>query len=183
MPGLLLHICCGPCASVVIPRLQEQYQVTGFFYNPNIFPFAEYERRLEAAARVADFWKIGLIKGEYEHTFFQSAVQGLENEPEGGTRCTVCFRLRLAATAAQAVQAGFTLIASTLTVGPNKKAEVVNRIGHEAVANHGINFISGDWKKQDGFKQSVTFSRRLGLYRQNYCGCEFSIKNFNGAHR
>ncbi|MGB9742372.1 MAG: epoxyqueuosine reductase QueH [bacterium] len=181
-PGLLLHICCGPCASVVVQRLKERYQLTGFFYNPNIFPAEEYERRRTAAARVADYWQIPLITGEYEHDRFLKAVAGLEAEPEAGARCPVCFELRLGVTAQQAVRSGFGFIASTLTVGPNKNAALVNSIGSRVGAELGIGFVAGDWKKQDGFRQSVEISRQLSLYRQHYCGCEFSLRNRRGAH-
>lgn len=180
---LLLHICCGPCATIVIERLRENYQVCGFFFNPNIYPQEEYELRRRAAERVANFWNIPLFNGEYDHNRFETAVKGLEAEPEGGARCLVCFRLRLNETALWAKQAGFRLIASTLTVGPNKKAKVINQIGNEVVKELGIRFLAGDWKKQDGFKQSVELSRRLELYRQHYCGCEFSLKNRGGLHR
>ncbi len=179
-PRLLLHICCGPCATVVIERLQGQYQITGFFYNPNIFPPEEYQRRCEAAERVAAFYNIQLIPGGYDHDAFLRAVSGLELEPEGGSRCDVCFRLRLMAAGRQARELGFTLFASTLTVGPNKRAELINRLGREAEGQSGVLFLAGDWKKQDGFRRSVELSRQLGLYRQHYCGCEFSLKKNSG---
>ncbi|MEN9979300.1 MAG: epoxyqueuosine reductase QueH [candidate division WOR-3 bacterium] len=179
-PRLLLHICCGPCATVVIERLAEQYQITGFFYNPNIYPREEYERRCAAVARVAAFFNVPLLRGEYDYRVFLSAVSGLEAEPEGGRRCQVCFQLRLLATARQAKELGFTLFASTLTVGPNKQAELINRLGSEAAEQSGINFLQGDWKKQDGFRRSVELSRQLDLYRQHYCGCEFSLKKNSG---
>jgi len=177
---LLLHICCGPCATVVIERLVERYQITGFFYNPNIFPPEEYERRCEAVARVAAFFDIPLLRGEYDHKVFLSSVSGLEAEPEGGHRCPVCFRLRLLTTARQAKELGFAQFASTLTVGPNKQAELINRLGREAEVESGVGFLAGDWKKQDGFRRSVELSRQLDLYRQHYCGCEFSLKKNSG---
>ncbi len=179
-PQLLLHICCGPCATVVIERLAAQYQITGFFYNPNVFPQEEYEHRCEAVARVAAFFNIPLLCGEYDHKVFLSSVSGLEAEPEGGSRCHVCFRLRLRAAARQANELGFSLYASTLTVGPNKRAELINRLGKEGEAQSGVCFLAGDWKKGDGFYRSVELSRQLGLYRQNYCGCEFSLKKDTG---
>ncbi|MEO0025721.1 MAG: epoxyqueuosine reductase QueH [candidate division WOR-3 bacterium] len=179
-PRLLLHICCGPCATVVIERLQGQYQITSFFYNPNIFPPKEYQRRCEAAERVAAFYNIRLIPGVYDHEAFLRAVSGLELEPEGGSRCHVCFRLRLLAAARQAKELGFTLFASALTVGPNKQAAVIDSLGAEVGAGLGIGFLAGDWKKQDGFRRSVELSRQLDLYRQHYCGCEFSLKKNSG---
>jgi len=173
---LLLHICCGPCATTVIKRLKDGYEITGFFYNPNIFPEEEYQCRLEEAQKVVQNWKINLLTREYEHRVFLSEVRGLENEPEGGKRCEICFRLRLEKSALQAKELGCALLASTLTIGPNKNAEVINRIGKEVCAPLGIDFLEADWKKNDGFRQSVELSRKLGLYRQHYCGCEFSIK-------
>jgi predicted adenine nucleotide alpha hydrolase (AANH) superfamily ATPase len=168
---------------VVIERLQAQYQLTGFFYNPNIFPAEEYERRRAAAALVAEHWQLPLIVGEYEPERFRTAVKGLEAEPEGGARCPVCFELRLTTTAEQAVRSGFTIIASTLTTGPHKPAPVVNEIGNKVAAQFGLSFLAADWKKQDGFKLSLELARQLNLYRQHYCGCEFSLRSRRGAHR
>ncbi len=173
---MLLHICCGPCATAVINRLKGDYEITGFFYNPNIFPEEEHQRRLEAVQKLSQNWKINILIPEYEHGLFLSEVKGLENEPEGGRRCDVCFRLRLNKSALKAKELGFGVLASTLTIGPNKKAEVINRIGREVCAPLGIDFLEADWKKNDGFRQSVELSRELGLYRQHYCGCEFSTK-------
>lgn len=179
-PRLLLHICCGPCATVVIERLQPQYQLTGFFYNPNIFPPEEYERRRTAAVQTCTALAIPLLTGPFDHEAFLQAVSGLESEPEGGNRCPACLRLRLLVTARQAKGLGFDFFATTLTVGPNKRAELINRLGREAEAQAGVLFLAGDWKKQDGFHRSVEISRQLGLYRQHYCGCEFSLKKNSG---
>lgn len=173
-PKLLLHICCGPCATEVIRRLRLEYEVVGFFYNPNIAPDDEYHRRMMEVQRISALWRVLVDSGPYEHDRFLEAVRGAENEPEGGHRCTRCYRLRLEATAARAAENGCSFVASTLTVGPHKRAAVINAVGVEACARHGVGFLEADWKKQDGLRRSIEHSRELGLYRQNYCGCEFA---------
>ena len=169
-------MCCGPCAAGVLKRLDEDYAVTGFFYNPNISPEDEYFRRLVEFEKLCALWHVQHDVGQYEHDRFLEAVRGLEKEPEGGKRCEQCFRLRLEVTARTAHEAGCGVVASTLTIGQNKRAAVINRIGREACAPFGIRFLEQDWKKKDGYKHSVEVSRDLGLYRQDYCGCEFSLK-------
>lgn len=173
---LFLHICCGPCATAVINRLKEDYEITGFFYNPNIYPKEEYQRRLEAVKKLVQKCKIELLTQEYEHELFLGEVKGWEDEPEGGNRCRICYRLRLKKSALQAKELGFAVLASTLTTGPNKNAGAINQIGREVSAPLRIDFLDADWKKNNGFKQSVELSKQLGLYRQHYCGCEFSAK-------
>ena len=176
MKKLLLHICCGPCATSVIERLSTDYDLTGYFFNPNIHPEEEYKHRLEAAQLTAKKSAIPCIEGAYEPEKFMKAVRGFENEPENGARCPVCYRLRLAETARYAALHSFDCMASTLTLGPQKKASVINPIGHEAAASAEISFIEGDWKKKDGFKRSIDLSRNIGLYRQHYCGCLYSLR-------
>ncbi|MGQ9677702.1 MAG: epoxyqueuosine reductase QueH [bacterium] len=180
---ILLHICCGPCATGVVPRLQELYQVMGFFYNPNIFPDDEFRRRKEAAGKLAFLWRFPVEYGVYDHTRFREMVRGLEDEPEGGRRCEICFRLRLEKCAERAQELGCRVMASTLTIGPKKRADVINRIGREVARSFGVEFLEADWKKRDGFKQSVELSRKMELYRQCYCGCEFSQKGRAGRGR
>lgn len=175
-PRLLLHICCAPCAAAVIRRLAADYLVTGYFYNPNIFPEAEYRRRLDSLLRLAEQWQFPLEIGSYDQDLFQRAVAGMENEPESGRRCEVCYGLRLEQAAVWAEASGCTTVAATLTVGPQKRAALVNAVGREVCARRGITFLEADWKKRDGFRQSVGLSRQLGLYRQTYCGCEFSFR-------
>ncbi len=176
-PLVLLHICCAPCASAVIKRVQNEYEIKGFFYNPNIFPESEYQLRLSGVRRLADILGIEIDSGDYEYDRFRELVLGLEREPEGGKRCLLCYRLRLERSGQEAKANGAEFLATTLTIGSNKKAAVINPLGAEICARLGIKFIAGDWKKQNGFKHSVEISRNLGLYRQNYCGCEFS-QNF-----
>ena len=175
MPRLLLHICCGPCATAVVERLIDDYDITGYFYNPNIHPEEEYSRRLEAARAAAERFGIPFVEGRYDPEAFFEAVKGLEHEPENGVRCTVCYRMRLAATAEYAARNAFDCIASTLTIGPQKKAAVINPIGKDAAETAGVGFFEGDWKKKDGFKRSLELSYEMGMYRQHYCGCVFSM--------
>jgi len=159
MQKLLLHICCGPCATHVVESLHQKYNITGYFYNPNIYPEEEYKKRLDAAMEVAK----------------RTAVKGFENEPENGKRCNICYRLRFYGTAQYAADNSFDCIASTLTLGPQKKASIINPIGISETEKAGLSFIEGDWKKKDGFKRSCELSHEYGIYRQNYCGCLFSI--------
>ncbi|MGQ9708462.1 MAG: epoxyqueuosine reductase QueH [bacterium] len=175
-PSLFLHICCGPCATTVVHRLKSEYEITGFFYNPNIFPEQEYHRRLEAAERLAQTYRFNLLTDCYDHDSFLAAVRGLEGELEGGRRCEVCYRLRLKKSALKAKALGFSFLASTLTVGRNKRADLINRLGFEVCAPYEMEFLSADWKKANGFRQSMELSQQLGLYRQHYCGCEFSFR-------
>ncbi|MCD6308602.1 MAG: epoxyqueuosine reductase QueH [Candidatus Latescibacteria bacterium] len=176
MPTLLLHICCGPCATVVLERLGNDYDITGYFFNPNIYPADEYRRRLDAAHEVARRFGIELVEGEYDPGLFLDAVRGLENEPENGRRCPVCYGLRLAETARLASARSFEALASTLTVGPMKKAAVIDPIGEAEAARAGVGWVGGDWKKRDGFRRSCELSKDFGLYRQHYCGCRFSMR-------
>ncbi|MBM3331053.1 epoxyqueuosine reductase QueH [candidate division WOR-3 bacterium] len=173
-PKLLLHICCGPCSTEVIRRLKDDYEVVGFFYNPNVHPEAEYNKRLMGVQRISALWRVLVDVGHYDRGRFIEAVRGLEAEPEGGRRCSACYRLRLEETARRAAENGCTHLATTLTIAPMKKAAVINPIGKEVATRHGLTFVDEDWKKRDGFRQSIELSRDLGLYRQNYCGCGFS---------
>jgi predicted adenine nucleotide alpha hydrolase (AANH) superfamily ATPase len=173
-PKLLLHICCGPCSTEVIRRLKDEYEVVGLFYNPNIHPEEEHDKRLMEVQRVSALWRVLVDAPTYDHARFLSVARGLEQEPEGGRRCVACYRLRIEEAARRAADNGCSHMATTLTIAPMKKAGVINPIGREAAERHGLTFVEKDWKKQDGFKHSVELSRELGLYRQDYCGCEFS---------
>jgi hypothetical protein len=174
-PRLLLHICCAPCATEALRRLSEEYAVTGCFVNPNIAPEEEFLRRAVAAEKLAVAWHVPLEVVPWDHAPFLRAAAGFEDEPEGGERCRRCYRLRLAAAADRAVAYGCSHLASTLTVGPRKPAAVVNPVGIEVARARGLEFVAGDWKKLDGFRRSVEQAQELGLYRQHYCGCEFSL--------
>jgi predicted adenine nucleotide alpha hydrolase (AANH) superfamily ATPase len=174
-PKLLLHICCGPCSTEVIRRLRDEYEVVGFYYNPNIHPEDEYHKRLLEVQRLSALWRVLVDVGLYDHDRFRDLVLGLEDEFEGCRRCEVCYRMRLDKAAEAAAANGCTHLATTLTVAPMKKAARVNPAGQAAATRHGLVFVAEDWKKRDGFKHSVELSKDLGLYRQSYCGCEFSV--------
>ena len=172
---LLIHICCAPDATMGIERLTDRGQAEGFFYNPNIHPEAEYLRRLNAMKTLSAATGFKFIEGPYDPAPWHDAVRGLEKEPEKGRRCAECIRLRLRETARMATEHGFDHFAAVLTVSPHKNAEMVNRIGQEAGAEFSVTYVPTNLKKQDGFRMSVQLSRAYGLYRQNYCGCVYSL--------
>ena len=171
---LLLHICCVGCGVFVSQILKQNYDVVLFFYNPNIWPEEEYERRLVEAEKIAARFNLKLIKGEYDHEKWLAAVKGHETDPEKGERCLICYKLRLDAAAAMAEESDCDYLTTTLTTSPHKNAKAINEIGEKTAVQYGLKFLIQDFKKQDGFKKSSALSRELGLYRQNYCGCEFS---------
>ncbi|MEI6596656.1 MAG: epoxyqueuosine reductase QueH [bacterium] len=172
-PKLLLHICCVGCGVYVSQVLQQDYEVKLFFYNPNIWPEEEYKKRLNEAEKIAGNYKLELVKGLYDHNKWLKAVHGYENEPEKGERCLVCYKFRLDAAAVMAKKLNCGYLTTTLTTSPHKNALAINQIGEQAAAQQGLKFLNQDFKKHDGFKKSSALSRELGLYRQNYCGCEF----------
>ena len=170
---VMLHICCGICAGSVAERLlQEGHQVTGYFFNPNIHPLEEYERRLDVARVIAKSVGFSLETGNYDPESWFRVTVGLEKEPEGGKRCEVCYRLRLQETFRVMSERGLDSFTTTLTVSPHKPASVVNRIGEEIARDK---FIARDFKKKDGFKRANEIAKKLGVYRQHYCGCVYSI--------
>jgi len=171
---VLLHICCAPDASHGVPEMQKRYRITGFFFNPNIQPGEEYERRLSAtrALAVPVPFPLEVERGGEEE--WEEAVRGLEAEPEKGRRCEACIRMRLARTAREAKSLGFPAFSTVLTVSPKKDAAMVNRIGREEGEKAGVRFLEENMKKNGGFRKSVEATKRLGIYRQNYCGCRFS---------
>ena len=172
---LLLHVCCAPCSPHVIGLLQKEFALTAFFYNPNIHPREEYNRRLAEVERYCGENKIDLLKGEYDTVRWFSAVKGMEEQKEGGRRCEICYRVRLEKTALAARDHGMSCFAATLTVSPYKKALVINRIGREAGERYSIMFYEADFKKQNGFKKSCELSKHYNFYRQTYCGCTYSM--------
>lgn len=177
-PRLLLHACCAPCSSYVLEYLHSYFDITIFFSNPNIQNRAEYEKRLSELRRFiteAPFCqKIDLIEDRISPACYVDAVRGLENEPEGGSRCERCFRLRLARTAEYAKENGFSLFATTLTVSPHKNAEQINRIGETLAEQYSLEYLPSDFKKRGGYERTLELSAEYNLYRQNYCGCVFS---------
>jgi len=180
MEKLLLHSCCGPCSSAVIERLIKEYDVTVFFYNPNITDEPEYIHRREEQKRLIKeaYPNAGFIEGDYIPEDYFSRVRGMEGEPEGGARCRECFVMRLEETARMAKEQGYDCFDTTLTVSPHKNYSVISAVGDELSAKYSVRYLGGNYKKQDGYMRSVQLSREYGLYRQNYCGCEFS-KWFN----
>ena len=171
---LLLHICCAPDASVGFERLSSDWNVEGFFINSNIHPPEEYDRRLGALETLSKEMEFNFKEGCYEPEAWLESVRGLEEQPEKGVRCETCIRERLRAAARQARETGFDAFAAVLTVSPHKDAAMVNRLGLEAGQEYGVEYVPTDLKKQDGFKRSVEITRQLGIYRQDYCGCEYS---------
>lgn len=173
-PKLLIHICCACCGVYVLELLKDKYDLSAYFYNPNIQPEEEYKKRLESVQRLCSDLKIPLIQGNYENKKWFEMIRGYENEPEGGKRCEICFKMRLEEVGKLAQKEKFTYFASTLTVGPRKRAELINTLGRQIGQKYGIIFYEADFKKKDGFKKSLKLSKDWGFYRQNYCGCIYS---------
>ncbi len=174
-PQALLHICCAPDSTAVFERLKEEYEVIGFFHNPNIFPEAEYKKRLEEAEYVARKLKFKIVVPGYAQQEWGQAVKDLEAEPEKGKRCDVCFRFNLQATAKKAIGMGIPFFTTTLTISPHKITEMIFKAGRDAAMKYGLKFLELDFKKKEGFKRSLELSREMNLYRQNYCGCRHSM--------
>ena len=174
-PRLLLQSCCGPCSTYVLSYLKQYFDITLLYYNPNIQPRAEYDLRLENQRKVlAAMPEVHILECAYDGEAYNDAVRGLEGEPEGGARCTVCFRLRLEETARLAAEGKFDYFCTTLTVSPHKDAARINTIGRALGEQYGVAWLPSDFKKREGYKQSITLSRELDLYRQDYCGCLYS---------
>ena len=173
-PKLLLHACCAPCSTYVAEYLREFFDITLFYYNPNTHPESEYIKRLDALKTLAEHFSLPIIEGDYHPQEFFSRVRGMESLPEGGERCTECFRIRLGETARTARELGFDYFCSTLSISPHKNAPLINDIGEQFAAEYGIPFLPNDFKKRGGFLRSTQLSKELGLYRQDYCGCIFS---------
>ena len=179
--SLLLHSCCAPCSSAVLEKLQEIFDITVFYYNPNISEEAEYGKRVEEQKRlIAAFnemkkeYPIKIVDGEYEPRKFYEMAKGLEQCPEGGERCFKCYALRLEKTAQMAKEGGFDFFTTTLTISPLKNAAKLNEIGEEMAEKYKISFLPSDFKKKEGYKRSIELSKEYDLYRQNFCGCAFS---------
>ncbi|HIV50803.1 MAG TPA: epoxyqueuosine reductase QueH [Candidatus Faecalibacterium intestinipullorum] len=178
-PRLLLHACCGPCSSAVLEQLSQFFEITVLYYNPNTWPEAEYRRRgqeLERFVAAAHPLGVKVVEDRYDPQEFYSAVAGLEAEPERGGRCTVCYRLRMRRAAQYAVEHGFDWFATTLSISPHKDAARINQIGQELEQEFGVKHLPSDFKKKNGYLRSLQLSEEYGLYRQDYCGCEFSAR-------
>ncbi len=172
---LLLHICCAPDAAYIPDSLAAEWEVTCFFYNPNIYPEAEYQKRADEMTRLAKAKGYPLISAPYEPDRFDERTQGHQYEPEKSGRCSLCYRIRLEETARTARENVFDAFATVLTVSPHKLVDRINRIGEAVARDADIPYLPSDFKKQDGFRLSVLEARRLDLYRQDYCGCESSL--------
>lgn len=181
VPRLLLHSCCAPCSSYVLEYLSDYFEITVFYYNPNISPAEEYEKRAaEQQHLIRELpakHPIHLVVGAYEPERFYAVSRGLEQVPEGGERCFRCFRLRLEEAAKMATEGGFDYFATTLTISPLKNAQKLNEIGEELSELYKVEHLPSDFKKKNGYKRSVELSALYGLYRQNYCGCVFSKRD------
>ena len=173
---MLVHICCAPDASYGVRALRERFDVTGFFYNPNIHPREEYRKRLRATLDLHGKDPCALVVGAADGEAWDDAVRGMEDEPERGRRCEACVRLRLRETARKAAELGMPAFGTVLTVSPKKDAAMVNRVGREEGGRSGVRFVEADMKKGDGYLKSVRASREMGLYRQRYCGCRYSFR-------
>jgi len=171
---ILLHTCCAPCSPYVIELLQREFKVSAFFYNPNIHPLEEYQRRLEEMKQFCKKVGIELLIGNYDVDQWFHTTRGMENEKEGGKRCELCYQMRLEKAASVAHTNGFKHFTTTLTVSPHKKAKVINQIGWKLQKKYPITFYEADFKKCDGFKKSCGLSKEHGFYRQTYCGCVYS---------
>ncbi len=179
VPKLLLHSCCAPCSSYCLEYLSEYFDITVLYFNPNIED-EEYNRRLEEQKRLVGEIKtknnISVFEGRHNTDEFYSAVKGFENEKEGGKRCEICFRLRLGEAAKFAKENGFDYFTTTLSISPLKNASLLNQIGEELAEREGVEYLFSDFKKRGGYLRSIELSKEYSLYRQDYCGCIFSIR-------
>ena len=173
-PRLLLHCCCAPCSSAVIERIKEFFDITFYYYNPNIFPKEEYDIRLAEFEKL----KVDVVSEIYKHEIFLNSVKGLEQEPEGGSRCRVCIAERLKQSFKYAKQHNFDYVTTTLSISPHKDAEFINKVGEQFQKEFNVKFLYADFKKENGYLSSIKICKDLQIYRQEYCGCEFA-KNKN----
>lgn len=180
LPSLLLHSCCAPCSSYVLELLSQFFSITVFYYNPNIYPEEEYWKRVreqeEFIRQLPVVHPISFMEGKYDKERFYQAVKGLEHIPEGGERCFSCFRLRLLEAVKKAKEGQFDYVTTTLTISPMKNAAKLNEIGEELCEREGVRWLPSDFKKKNGYKRSTELSREYGMYRQDYCGCVFSLR-------
>jgi len=180
-PSVLLHSCCGPCSSSVLEFMIKHFEITLLWYNPNLFPQEEFELRyqtqLELLEKMGFADTVPVLREPWRSEEYYAVVDGLENEPEGGSRCTECFRLRLMETARLAKEHGFDYFCTTLSLSRHKDAVRINTLGEQAAEKFGVRWLPSDFKKRDGENRSVELSEKLGIYRQLYCGCEFSLRH------
>lgn len=174
---IVLHACCGICSGYPVSYLKDAgYHVCVYFYNPNIYPEEEYIKRLDAEKNLCSHFKVELFEDVYDTESFYKCAEGLENEPEKGRRCFECFRLRLEKTAQFCLEKGIKNFTTSIVISPHKDFQTLSAIGNEIAKKYGLNYLDIDFKKKDGFLKTNKISRELNLYRQNYCGCKFSLK-------
>lgn len=178
VPRLLLHSCCAPCSSYVLEYLSNYFEITVYYYNPNISPESEYTKRIfeqqMLIERLPSRYPIHFVAGPYDSARFYEMAKGLEDVKEGGIRCFQCYEMRLRETARLAREAEYDYFTTTLSISPLKNAEKLNEIGLKIAEEYGVKYLISDFKKKNGYKRSIELSKEYGLYRQDYCGCEFS---------
>ena len=182
-PRLLLHSCCAPCSSYTLEYLSRYFDITVYYFNPNISPKQEFDKRFEEQKRLISQMpfknSVTLVEGDYNYDDFLEIAKGLENVPEGGERCFRCYKMRLESTARLAKEQGFDYFCTTLSISPLKNSQKINELGFEIEEKYGVKWLPSDFKKREGYKRSILLSREYSLYRQNFCGCVFS-KNQQG---
>ena len=178
VPSLLLHSCCAPCSSYTIEYLSQYFKITVLYYNPNISPKSEYEKRKSEQLRLIDEmetkYPVSFLDCDYDYNEFLNIAKGYETCKEGGERCFRCYRLRLEKAAALAKEKGFDYFCTTLSISPLKNSQKINEIGFELEKEYGVKWLPSDFKKKEGYKRSIVLSKEYNLYRQNFCGCAFS---------
>lgn len=182
-PRLLLHSCCAPCSSYTLEYLSRYFDITVYYFNPNISPKREFDKRFEEQKRLISQMpfknSVTLVEGDYNYDDFLEIAKGLENVPEGGERCFRCYKMRLESTARLAKEQGFDYFCTTLSISPLKNSQKINELGFEIEKKYGVKWLPSDFKKREGYKRSIQLSKEYSLYRQNFCGCIFS-KNQQG---
>ena len=182
-PRLFLHSCCAPCSSYTLEYLSNYFDITVYYFNPNISPKDEFDKRFAEQKRLIDSLPaknpIKLVLGEYDYNDFLQIARGYENVAEGGERCFRCYRMRLESTARIAKEQGFDYFCTTLSISPLKNSQKINQIGYEVAQKYGIKWLPSDFKKREGYKRSIELSKEYNLYRQSFCGCIFSKENNN----
>ncbi|NLC47855.1 MAG: epoxyqueuosine reductase QueH [Tenericutes bacterium] len=182
-PSILIHSCCGPCSSYVLEYLSKYFNITIYYYNPNIDSEEEYTKRLNEQVKIINLLSkksdIKLIEGKYEPQKYYEYIKGLENEKEGNRRCIKCYNLRLEQTALVAKELNFDYFCTTLTISPHKDAKIINFLGKRLENKYDVSYLYSDFKKKNGYKRSIELSKEYDLYRQDYCGCIFSKKEYD----
>lgn len=187
VPTLLIHSCCAPCSSYVLEYLSQHFEITVFYYNPNIYPESEYTKRiLEQQKLIRDMkfkHPVSFLAGKYDRERFYAMAAGMEDLREGGARCMKCYELRLTEAARKAAAGNFDYFTTTLSISPMKNAQKLNEIGLRVGNEYGVAYLVSDFKKKNGYKRSIELSKEYGLYRQDYCGCEFSLRERDGQRQ